>query len=673
MKPSEAEPSLRDAAVVCGKRAPALRCAQQLDRGNPMKTSVILFVVMVMIGSPFLMAQTNLHSITLPGYVVVTNSPGGGGGSGNANLSAAGIYVDYSAGNDSLAGTNIATAWKHCPGDPAATGNAAACVLQPGTNVYFKAGVTYTLVGNGNPLYQTGIGLNWSGTSTAPITYSSSTNWGNGQRAIFTDGYTSNYIAAFYAPAALSNIVLNNLEIGPLGGSATLPPDPGTGVPPRNGYGVFLASTYRNITVANCYFHNLGYTFNTIPMDANSVGIGADNRVSSAGVQINNTSGSELVITNCEFTYMHTGIDLAWGGNTSNIVVTANSFHDFMVWGIDIAGIAGNLDYLSVVGNTFSAMGWAYSPPNWTGYNYIPATCTNCFAGGPHQDPIFLRTSNTNVTCGAHNNIYNNVFQTTHPNEVFTADIYLEYAPSVNIYNNLFNNPNAGLFTTGQNIYTNSTGIITTNSWNGGGAPAVEISYELNQGGTIRILNNTIIVNLTNSAETAALLWGACGCLSPPVTWPSNAFLQVENNLSYSWATNGTQGSLLVLGVVTNQYPVSQWTVDYNGWRSRGGATDPYFWWNNQPGFNLNGGLATERAVGFDAHGITNDPQFVSLTYGTSTNSPGNNYTPQAGSPIVGVGTPLASLTNLPGITLDITGKPRTNYNGGVDLGAYQH
>ncbi len=62
--------------------------------------------------------------------------------------------------------------------------------------------------------------------------------------------------------------------------------------------------------------------------------------------------------------------------------------------------------------------------------------------------------------------------------------------------------------------------------------------------------------------------------------------------------------------------------------------------------------------MGFDANGA-------------STNSVNNNYSITNG-PTVGVGTNLSGL-NLPGITADITGKPRTNYNGGVDMGAYQH
>ncbi len=234
---------------------------------------------------------------------------------------------------------------------------------------------------------------------------------------------------------------------------------------------------------------------------------------------------------------MHTGIDFAHTATSSNIVIAGNYLHDFMVWGIDVAGIGGLLDYVTISGNEFAGMGWAYSPPNWKAYNY---------AGSPHQDPIFWRTSNLNVTNGPHNSICGNTFHTTQPNEVYTADIYLEYAPSVNVYNNLFDVPNAGLSTTGQNIYSSCCGSVITNSWSGGGAPPVQISYELNQGGTNRILNNTFIVNLTNSAQTAALLWGVCGdCTGsangflPAYTWPGNALLQVENNVGFSWTTNG--------------------------------------------------------------------------------------------------------------------------------------
>jgi len=584
------------------------------------------------------------------------------------NAFGASYYVDYSSGSDSNPGTNAAAPWKHCPGDPAATGTAGSTPLKAGNTVYFKGGVPYVLTGDGNPIYQTGIGLNWSGSASQPITYdgNSAGTWGTG-RAIFTDNYSSNFIAAFYVYGAVNNLVFNNLEIGPMGGSATLPADPGTGVPSKNGYGIFVNGMVQNMTVKNCYFHNLGYTFNTIPMDGESVG-SSDSRDCSSGVEVH--GGVGLVVTNCEFTHVHTAIEFGWNQDSSNVTFVANYLHDFIVWGIDFGAVQGNLDYLSVNGNTFSGMGWAYSPPYWRGYETKPANCPSCFVGPPHQDPIFFRTGNTSVTCGLHNNIYNNLFQTTHTAEVFTADIYLEYAPSVNIYNNLFDNPNAGVGFSGQTVYGNSTGILTTNSWGGGGGPPITVSYELNQGGMIRILNNTIIINTPDATESSALTIGACGCLVPPVTWPANAFLQIENNLAYSFYNQGGDATVLLFGVVTNQYPVAQWTVDYNDWHSQNTA-DTWFWWNNQPGFNIHGGLAADQSVGFDAHGMTNDPAFVSLAYGSSTNSLLNNYDLQSNSPVIGAGVNLSSL-NLPGLDADITGMPRPA-NGGWDIGAYQH
>jgi hypothetical protein len=54
---------------------------------------------------------------------------------------AAQFYVDFSAGSDSNTGTSPSTAWKHCPGDPSATGLAVSAVPAPGDSICFKGGV----------------------------------------------------------------------------------------------------------------------------------------------------------------------------------------------------------------------------------------------------------------------------------------------------------------------------------------------------------------------------------------------------------------------------------------------------------------------------------------------------------------------------------------------------
>ncbi len=570
--------------------------------------------------------------------------------------SAASYYVDYSSGADGNSGTSTSSPWQHCPGDPAATGTAGSTSLNPGDTVFFKGGVHYVLTGNGNPVYQTGIGLNWSGAAGQPITYdgNSAGTWGTG-RAILTDNYSTNYIAAFYNGGGANNLAFNNLEIGPIGGAASLPPDPGTGVPSNQGYGIFVVGAMNNVTIQNCYFHDLGYWFNQQPMDGNSLG-GSDSRLSGGGVIF--YGGTSVVITNCEFTKQHTAIEFAYSVNSSNVTIASCLFHDYIVWGIDLAGVSGNLDYTDIHDNTFRDMGWAYSPAYWTGYNYIPASCSSCFAGSPHQDPIFHRTGNANVTNGSHINIYNNTFDETHLYEVYTACIFLEYAPSANVYNNLFNIPNAGI----------PNGAVPSDP-NGAGAPPITISYELNQPSTLRVLNNTFIVNTTANAQNAAISWGACGCLKPSSIWPANGTLQIENNLGYSFYTGDDDATLLLLGVVLNKYPVAQWTVDYNDWHSQS-TSDTWFWWNNQPGFNVHGGLAAAQSVGFEAYGITNDPQFVSLAFSSSTDSVNNDYHLQPGSPAIAVGVNLSSL-DLPGLNADKDGNPRPS--GMWDLGAYEY
>jgi hypothetical protein len=564
-----------------------------------------------------------------------------------------GYYVDYQGGSDSNVGTNPASAWRHCPGDPAATGVPATTPLQPGGTVFFKGGVKYVLTGDGNPIYQTGIGLNWSGAPGQPITYdgNSAGTWGTG-RAILTDNYSSNYIAAFYTYGEVDNLVFNNLEIGPIGGAPSLPPDPGTGVPSNQGYGIFVNGSLNGVTIANCYFHDLGYWYNQAPMDALSVG-SSDNRECSAGIETH--AAVSLVITNCEFTKVHTAIELAYAGAMSNVTIAASHFHDYMVWCIDLAGENGSLDDLYIHDNLFQDYDWAYSPTYWTGYNYHPQSCSSCFTGPPHQDAIFHRTGTVGSLNGSNIDIYNNTWTGTHSNGVATSCIYLEYAASANIYNNLFNIPLAGI------------------PGNGGGPePAVEISYELNAPSTVRILNNTAIINTTANAQNTAFLWGACGCLSPSAEWPSDGTLAVENNVVYSFTgSGGGDPTLLTIGVVLNQPGSPLWTVDYNDWHSLDSAND-WFWWNNPaPYFNIHGDLSSMQALGFDAHGLTSDPLFANLAFGSGLNAVSNDYHLQSGSPVIGRGANLSGL-NLPGLNTDKDGKSRPA-SGPWDLGAYQH
>ena len=78
-------------------------------------------------------------------------------------------HVDQANGRDSADGRTPATAWKHAPGDRAATGGPAGVSLRPGDTVLFRGGVSYRGT----------IQLPASGTAEKPITYTG-LGWGEG-------------------------------------------------------------------------------------------------------------------------------------------------------------------------------------------------------------------------------------------------------------------------------------------------------------------------------------------------------------------------------------------------------------------------------------------------------------------------------------------------------------
>jgi parallel beta helix pectate lyase-like protein len=89
---------------------------------------------------------------------------------------AATYYVDYDQGADSNAGTGTDAAWKHSPGDSAASDNAKAAKLQPGDMVKFKGGV----------VYRGSIAIAHSGAAGKPIVYDGNAagDWGQGKAVI---------------------------------------------------------------------------------------------------------------------------------------------------------------------------------------------------------------------------------------------------------------------------------------------------------------------------------------------------------------------------------------------------------------------------------------------------------------------------------------------------------
>jgi hypothetical protein len=152
--------------------------------------------------------------------------------------------------------------------------------------------------------------------------------------------------------------------------------------------------------------------------------------------------------------------------------------------------------------------------------------------------------------------------------------------------------------------------------------------------------------------------------------------LQIENNLTYDFYQTNGQDLAAFIDVVTNVWATNYWTMDYNDWRTLSANPENWFWWHNgysEPNIpDLTGGLSLLRTNwGFEVHGMTNDPLFASLAFGSTTNSAGNNYRITTNSPCIEAGANLSDL-NLPGLNVDINGNPRpasTNW----DIGAYQH
>lgn len=95
-------------------------------------------------------------------------------------LLAATYYVDFDGESDASAGTSTGTAWKHCKGDPNATGTAASTTPAAGDTIYFKGGV----------VYRGAISVASGGTVGNPIIYDGRpSGWGTGNAIL--DGSTN--------------------------------------------------------------------------------------------------------------------------------------------------------------------------------------------------------------------------------------------------------------------------------------------------------------------------------------------------------------------------------------------------------------------------------------------------------------------------------------------------
>ncbi|MEO6245904.1 MAG: hypothetical protein ABIQ12_10780 [Opitutaceae bacterium] len=276
-------------------------------------------------------------------------------------LTAISYFVDFAGGSDENHGTGVDAPWKHCPGDAAASGRAAVCLLVPGDVVIFKGGVTYVFEG------AAGIALKASGEPRSPIFYdgNSGGDWGVG-RARFSDNRGSGRITAFSAADLVRNVVFKSLEIGPMGGAAELPPDPGVAALARYGGGFSFAAGCQGVLIADCALHDLGYAFNQKPMNAAAI----------AGTAI--TVGDavrEVTISRCEFSRMAVALDFARATVLTGVEIADSEFAETLVWPMILPTMGGTTTTTALaMRDTKLPWGSFFAADKWSGYDLDPRT-----------------------------------------------------------------------------------------------------------------------------------------------------------------------------------------------------------------------------------------------------------------------------------------------------------
>lgn len=268
------------------------------------------------------------------------------------------------------------------------------------------------------------------------------------------------------------------------------------------------------------------------------------------------------------------------------------------------SNIQGNLANFNIFGNTI--------------YNAAPGSIT--YPYGCHG--IYVSTATTGVA-----NIHDNIIY----GNTTGAGIKARY--SANIYNNLiYNNFLHGL-ELGANGSTDATYNVYYNVMYGvtNGYDAIHQQEKSTGQINLNIYNNTIY-------KIGFAYDATCGVgIEDNIT-----SLVVKNNIFYGADDHGG------IYMATTQ---SNATIDYNlYWKdTQSGAVINYY--NN----TLVSGLTAWRALGFDAHGINDNPDFVSTT----------DFHLQSGSPAKDAGTNVS-------LTTDYEGR-NVPYNSLYDIGAYEY
>jgi hypothetical protein len=551
---------------------------------------------------------------------------------------AANYFVDYAGGSDSNDGSSTGTAWKHCPGDPTATGTPAGKTLAGGDTVFFKGGVNYVL-GAVNPkpaqigtMIQTsiaGISVNWSGTSSAPVTYdgNSAGTWGTG-KAVLTDNYSTNNICAFYTSGTIANVVFSSFSFGPIGGGINLPSDPlgvlfaPNGLPAKPGGGISCGGAMNNVLINNCDFANMGYYGSSFPLGSASLAGGA---VSSHGCD-------GLTITNCTLTKMRDALYFNNPDHVANLIIANCTFSLVEEWVITMnTGVNAYLSNVFIFDCLFTNVDQSYV--TW-----------NAYGGAPHRDTIFCfgaegcqgncsldrNVTDTNV------NIFNNTFVDTLGYPGGSAVIWFQDNASVNIYNNVF------AATQQANGAVGLTGPSTNSNWRAG------------------VYNNTFY--LSDSQVCMTIGANPANNFQWPIpTANHSTMVNVQNNIIYEYSGAIPYGNAFDYTIGTSTPSLTNNVkLDYNMYRTGQFylGSMVYGYWQMIMGYMMPG---SSRTAGWDTHSITGNPLFINPSAG--------DFHLATNSPAIGAGVNLVSL-NLPGLSTDKDGNQRPA-TGSWTLGAY--
>jgi len=324
----------------------------------------------------------------------------------------ASYYVDFDAGSDSNSGTSTGSPFKRCPGDPSATGTAASASLAAGDSVFFRAGVVY--VGR--------VILGASGSSGSPITFDGRTWAGSGARAILTSNHANTQARFDDNGTARSWLVFVGLLIREVGGYSSDDAIWGTTDPvtaPPNGAGINLGAGGTDITIDDCRFEEIGQWENRAPMSGTT---------SVTGTAIILENNARVLVEDCDFTKMKTGVSIKATTTITDITVRGCEFHHYMNWLIDIAPRAVNatLSNIDIDRCTFRDYN-QFNTPNWLGYGEKP-----------HQDGIFIRGGSVTGITWTNVVVRNCVWSGDDSSAGGTASIYLSQGASADIYNCVF-------------------------------------------------------------------------------------------------------------------------------------------------------------------------------------------------------------------------------------------